>query len=158
MKFNHALLFAIGLSISASLDLGAQAAPSGGRAFTVEAAGGVIGSAAGAALGLAVSRVDDCGVDDLACTIQGLGAAGIGSVIGATAGTIIAGKAIRSRPSGVGSFVGSVAGAVAGVALIHGITEEANLKLEQPMTIVVYSVTQGIVTALGSRLVASLRR
>ena len=130
---------------------------SGTRAFAAESAGGVLGSVAGAIAGLAISRPDRCGVDDLACTIKGLGVAGVGSVIGATAGTIIGGRSIGSRPSGLGAFAGSLAGAVAGVALVHAMTEEANLKLEKPATIAVYSLTQGMFAAIGSRIVASLR-
>ena len=144
-------------AISPSAGAAQRREVSGGRAFAVEAAGGTIGSVAGAVVGLAVSRPDRCGIDDLACTIQGLGVAGVGSVIGATAGTVIAGRSIGSRPSAFGAFAGSVTGAVAGVALVHAITEEANLKLEQPLTVIVYSVTQGLLAAIGSRVVASLR-
>lgn len=136
---------------------GAQSSPSQSRAFVVEAGGGVLGSAAGAIAGLVVSKVDDCGVDDLACTIKGLGVAGVGSVIGATAGAVLAGRAIGSRPSLPGALAGSLLGAVAGVALVHGLTEEVNLHLDKPMTVAVYALSQGLVTAIGSRLVASLR-
>jgi hypothetical protein len=135
----------------------AQSSASFTRAFTAEAAGGILGSAAGAVLGLTISEVDECGVDDLECTIRGLGVAGIGSVIGATTGTMLAGKWADSRPSLPGAIVGSLLGAVAGVALVHGLTEEVNLHLDKPLTIAVYSITQGLVTALGSRAVASLR-
>jgi len=156
MRFIKAL-FALSLLAASAGSLDAQSPVSGGRAFGVEAGGGIVGSLAGVAVGLAISRPDLCGVDDLECTIKGLGAAGIGSVIGATAGTLIAGRSIGSRPSGIGAFVGSVAGAFAGVGLVHAMTEEANLKLEKPLTIAVYSLTQGIITALGSRFGASLR-
>jgi hypothetical protein len=158
MNYSRALSIVVAVAaVSPSAALAQRSDVSGGRAYAVEAAGGTIGSVAGAVVGLAISRPDRCGVDDLACTIQGLGAAGIGSVIGATAGTVIAGRRIGSRPSGFGAFAGSVAGAVAGVALVHAMTEEANLKLEQPATVIVYSVTQGLLAAIGSRLVASLR-
>jgi hypothetical protein len=135
----------------------AQSRASFTRAFTAEAAGGILGSAAGAVVGLTISEVDECGVDDLGCTIKGLGVAGIGSVIGATAGTMLAGKWADSRPSLPGAIVGSLLGAVAGAAVIHGLTEEVNLHLDKPLTVAVYSITQGIVTALGSRAAASLR-
>lgn len=131
--------------------------PSDARALGAEAAGGVAGSLAGVAVGLAISRPDRCGVDDLECTIKGLGAAGIGSVVGATLGSVLMGRSVRSQPSGIGAFVGSVAGAFAGVGLVHAMTEEANLKLEKPLTVAVYSITQGIITALGSRAGAALR-
>jgi hypothetical protein len=138
-------------------DLCAQAAPGDTRAFAVEAAGGIVGSAAGAVAGLVISRVDDCDTDDLECTIKGLGVAGIGSAIGAAAGTYIVGRTAGSRPSLFGAVLGSAAGVVAGVAVVHGLTEEANLHLDKPMTIAAYSITHGIVTALGSRLFAALR-
>ena len=153
--FRYVIAIAVITSAAAS---NAAAQATGSRAFTAEAAGGILGSAAGATLGLAVSGMDECNNEDLACMIQALGVAGIGSVIGATAGTVIAGKAVKSRPSVVGAFLGSLAGAAAGVGIVHALTEEVNLRLEKPGTIVVYTVTQGLVTALGSRLGAALRR
>ena len=130
---------------------------SGSSAFAVETLGATAGSVAGVVLGLAVSRPDRCGVDDLECTIRGLGVAGVGSVIGATAGAVVAGRSRDTRPSSIGAFVGAVAGAFAGVGLVHALTEEANLKLERPLTVGVYSLAQGIITAIGSRLGASIR-
>ena len=135
----------------------AQSSASGSKALAAEAAGGIAGSVAGVAAGLAISRPDRCGVDDLECTIKGLGAAGIGSVIGATVGTVLAGRSVQSRPSAFGAFLGSLAGAAAGVGLVHAMTDEANLRLEKPLTVAVYSVTQGIITALCSRLAAQIR-
>ena len=129
----------------------------GSKAFAAEAAGGVLGSAAGVVLGLAVSKVDDCDVEDLECTIKGLGVAGVGSVIGSTAGVLLGGRSVKSRPSGIGALIGSLAGVAAGVALVHGMTEEVNLKLDKPTTIIVYSLAQGVLSAAGSRLGAALR-
>jgi hypothetical protein len=140
-----------------TVEMQAQARPSDTRAFAVEALGGAIGSAAGAVAGLIISDVDACSVEDLRCTLRGLGVAGIGSAVGATAGTFLAGRAAGSRPSLVGAVLGSAAGVVAGVAVVHGLTEEANLNLDKPMTIAAYTITHGIVTALGSRLFAALR-
>lgn len=151
------LAFAV-VSMSAASGASAQQRnASGSNAFAVETVGATAGSVAGVVLGLAVSRPDRCGVDDLACTIRGLGVAGVGSVIGSTAGAVIAGRSRDTRPSSVGAFVGAVAGAFAGVGLVHALTEEVNLKLEKPLTVAVYSLAQGVVTALGSRLGASIR-
>ncbi len=150
------LLTVVSLAVTPAVT-GAQTSPASSRAFVVEAAGGILGSAAGAVAGLVISKVEDCGVDDLACTIKGLGVAGVGSVIGATAGTVIAGRSINSRPSVPGALIGSLLGAVAGVAVVHGLTEEVNLHLDKPMTIAVYAISQGLVSAIGSRVVASLR-
>jgi hypothetical protein len=137
--------------------LAAQSTTTGARAFAIEAAGGSIGSVAGAALGLAISRPDKCETEDLSCEIRALGVAGVTSAVGAAAGAVFAGRKSNTRPSTVGAIAGSIAGAVAGVAVIHGLTEEANLRLEKPAILLAYSVTQGIVTAIGSRLIASMR-
>ncbi|MGK2962546.1 MAG: hypothetical protein ACSLFK_10425 [Gemmatimonadaceae bacterium] len=155
-RFRASILVALLLAVSQS-ETQAQSRPSDTRAFAVEAAGGIIGSAAGAVAGLVISEVDECSVEDLGCTIKGLGVAGIGSAIGATAGTYLAGRSAGSRPSLFGAVLGSAVGVVAGAAVVHGLTEEANLHLDKPMTIAAYSITHGIVAALGSRLFASLR-
>lgn len=137
---------------------GQQVRQSGVGAFTIEAGGGTIGSLAGVLAGLAIARPDRCNVDDLKCTLAGLGAGGIGGTIGATVGSVVAGRAAGTRPSTPGAFVGAVAGAFAGAGFVHLLTEEVNLHLGKPVTLVVFSLAQGVLTAAGSRIGASLRR
>jgi hypothetical protein len=157
MTLSRPIFFALVLVTLSAADAHGQSRRGDGRAFAAEAAGGAIGSAAGAVVGLVISRQSSCGVEDLACTIKSLGVAGVGSFVGAAAGALLAGRAADSNPSLIGAVLGSAVGVVAGVAVVHGLTEEVNLRLEKPLTVAVYSITHGIVTAIGSRLVASIR-
>jgi hypothetical protein len=134
-----------------------RAAPSAASAFAIEAAGGTVGSIAGLTLGLAVARIDDCDSEDLACLLSGLSVGGVGGVIGATLGTVLVGRRFNTRPSTAGAIVGSLAGAAAGIGVVHLLTEEANMRLERVGSVLVFSVTQGLVTAIGSRIGASIR-
>lgn len=131
----------------------------GVRAFGIEAAGGIAGSMAGIGIvsvihgGLARS----CDPEDLACIMKRVGAAGVGSVIGAAAGTVVAGRIGRTNPSLLGASIGALAGAAAGVGVVHLLGEEMNLNFDRTTSFLTYSVVQGIVTALGSRAVAAIR-
>jgi hypothetical protein len=131
--------------------------PSGVRAFSVEAAGGTIGSLAGVVTGLAIARIDRCGDEELSCNLSALAVGAIAGTVGATAGAVIAGRMGDTRPSTIGAFAGAVAGAFAGVGVIHLLTEEANVRLNRPGVLVVFSLAQGVLTAAGSRLAVSLR-
>src|SRR5215211_8087548 len=82
-------------------------------AFAIEAAGGTLGSLAGVALGLAVARIDSCDSEDLACILSGLSVGGLGGVVGATLGTVVAGRRFETRPSTAGAIVGSLVGVAA---------------------------------------------
>lgn len=131
----------------------------GVRAFGVEAVGGAVGSALGIAIGLAVAKPDHCpSSDDIACTLRRLGVTGMIGVAGATAGTAIAGRWAGSDPSVVGAFFGAAAGAALAIGLEHLITEELNRSLGDAGAVVLFSITQGILAAAGSRLGARLRR
>jgi hypothetical protein len=137
----------------------APAAATGARAFGVEALGGTVGSALGIAIGLAIAKPNDCpSDDDVACTLQRLGITGIIGVAGATIGTAVAGRWADTDPSLIGAFVGAAAGAAIGIGLEHFVTEEMNRSLGDVGTVVLFSVTQGILAAAGSRLGARLRR
>lgn len=129
----------------------------GVNAFAIEAAGGTVGSLAGVALGLAVARVDSCDSEDLSCILSGISVGGLGGVIGATLGTVVAGRRFDTRPSAAGAFIGSLVGVAAGIGVVHLITEEASTRLGRVGSVLVFSTTQGVVTALGSRIGAALR-
>ena len=130
---------------------------SGVSAFAIEAAGGTVGSLAGVTLGLAVARIDSCDSEDLACILSGLSVGGVGGVVGATLGTVVAGRTFDTRPSTAGAIIGSLVGVAAGVGAVHLITEEASTRLGRVGGVLVFSTTQGLVTALGSRIGASIR-
>jgi hypothetical protein len=152
------LLF-IAAAPAAAAQRAAPTAVTGGQAFGIEAVGGTVGSALGIAIGLAVAKPNDCpSDDDVACTLQKLGIAGIIGVGGATVGTAVAGRWAGTEPSLIGAFVGAAAGAAVGIGLEHFITEEMDQSLGDTATVVLFSLTQGILAAAGSRLVASLRR
>jgi hypothetical protein len=136
----------------------APAGVGGARAFATEAVGGTIGSAIGIAVGLAVAKPADCpSEDDVACTLQRLGITGVIGVAGATIGTHVAGRLAGTSPSLLGAFLGAAAGAAAGVGLEHLITEELNQQLGNAGTLLLFSVTQGLLAAAGSRLVRAAR-
>ena len=132
-------LFAVLLSVVCAVNAEAQRTePSGVRAFSIEATGGTIGSLAGIATGLAIARIDRCGAEELSCNLSALAVGAIAGTIGATAGTVIAGRMNDTRPSPIGAFAGAVAGAFAGVGVIHLLTEEANVRLNRPVVLVVF--------------------
>jgi hypothetical protein len=156
---SHRLLAGILLSVGCALNAGAQRAePSGVRAFAIEAAGGTVGSFAGVVIGLAIARIDRCGDEALSCNLSALAVGAIAGTIVATAGTVIAGRLNETRPSPIGAFAGAVAGAFAGAGAVHLLTEEANVRLNRPVVLVVFSVAQGVLTAAGSRIGASIGR
>ena len=131
---------------------------SGTRAFVVEALGGTAGSAAGVVLGVGLSGVDRCPEDDdVECVLGRLSVVAIGSVVGATTGTTVVGHLVDSHPSTAGAVVGSLAGVAAGVGMLHLLTQVAGRDLGRASSTAVYAVTQGLVTALGSRVGAWMR-
>jgi hypothetical protein len=159
MVLRNRLFAVVLLSGLCAVNAGAQRTePSGVRAFSIEAAGGTIGSLAGVVTGLAIARIDRCGDEDLSCNLSALAVGAIAGTIGATAGTVIAGRMNETRPSPIGAFAGAVAGAFAGVGAIHLLTEEANVRLNRPVVLVVFSLAQGLLTAAGSRIGASIGR
>lgn len=153
------VLWCLPLLLVPCLAVPAQQPRRGVAAFTVEALGGTAGSLAGVGLGLVIARANDrCGSEDLACDLRQAATTGAASVVGATAGTYLVGRAANTEPSFAGSLIGAVAGAAAGVGVIHLLTEETQLARNNATLVVAYSVTQGIVAALGSRIVAAVRR
>lgn len=130
-------------------------APGSGQAFLVEAAGGVAGSLLG--FGLVYLMGNDCDVEDLACNLEhAFGGIALSTATSA-AGTYLAGRLGDTQPSGFGAILGSAAGAAAGIGMWHLFTEELDLINNDLAATLSYSVTQGIVTALGSRIGRALR-
>jgi len=150
------------LALTATVAWPQQATPiavGGARAFAAEALGGVLGSAIGIGVGLAVAQPDDCpSDDDVVCTLRRLGVTGAIGVVGGTIGTVVAGRLAGTEPSIAGAFLGAAAGAAAGIGLEHLITEEMGQSLGNAGAVLLFSVTQGILAAAGSRIGARLTR
>ena len=150
------------LALTATVAWAQQATPiavGGTRAFAAEALGGVLGSAVGIGVGLAVAQPDDCpSDDDVVCTLRRLGVTGAIGVVGGTIGTVVAGRLAGTEPSIAGAFLGAAAGAAAGIGLEHLITEEMGQSLGNAGAVLLFSVTQGILAAAGSRIGARLTR
>jgi hypothetical protein len=126
---------------------------SGGSAFLIEALGGTAGAFVGG--GLILLAREECDVEDTVCILESLGVAGIGSVLGATAGTYFAGKAADTQPSLVGAGLGAALGLAAGVGVVK-LLDEANVRGKY-IPIVSLIITEGTLTALGSRLLSRNR-
>ena len=127
----------------------------GAGAFVVE----TLGATAGSVLGFAViyATADDCDVEDLGCNIGKAGLGIVTSTVGATLGAVLAGNMADTRPSGLGAALGAIAGAAAGLGMWHLFTEELDISNSPTVAIGAYSVTQGVLTALGSRIGRSLK-
>lgn len=128
----------------------------GSQAFLIETVGATVGSAAGFGIAVALASPDDCG-EDLGCTLRKLGLALLVSAGGAATGDLVVGSMVGTRPSAPGAVVGSLAGIAAGVGVVHLLSEELDLTRSDAALFISYSLTQGIVTALGSRIGAWLR-
>jgi hypothetical protein len=113
-----------------------------------------VGSAIGIAIGLAVTRPADCpSDDDVVCVLRRLGVAGIIGVAGAVMGTAVAGRWAGTDPSVGGAILGGTVGTAAGIGLEHLLSEELNRSVGQTGVVLLFSLTQGILAAAGSRLV-----
>ena len=130
-------------------------APSSGGAFLIETVGGAAGSLLG--FGLLYLIGNDCDVEDLGCNLEHAFGGIALSTATAAGGAYLAGRLADTQPSGVGAVLGSVAGAAAGIGMWHLFTEELDLVNNDLAAALSYSVTQGVVTALGSRIGRALR-
>lgn len=131
------------------------APPSGGQSFALEAAGGIAGSMLG--FGVIYLSNDRCGVEDLGCTLEAVFTGMVLGTVASAGGAYLAGKAGDTDPSLLGASLGAIAGAGAGVGLWALFTEQLDVGNKELAAAVTYTVTQGLVTALGSRLLRSLR-
>ena len=126
--------------------------PSALSSFALEALGASVGSAAGLFL-MSSMLGDECDVEDLTCNL-GSAAAGIAvGTAGAALGDYLTGRLFDTQPSGVGATIGAILGAAAGLGVWHLVTEDLDLMSKSTGAVATYVVTQGVVTALGSRLI-----
>src|SRR6185369_15657287 len=125
---------------------------SGLSAFALDALGASLGSAAGLGL-VSALRSDECDAEDLTCNM-GSAAAGVAvGTAGAALGDYLTGRLFDTRPSGLCATIGAIAGAAAGLGVWHLVTEDLDIMSKSGGAVLTYSVTQGVVTALGSRLI-----
>jgi hypothetical protein len=130
--------------------------PTAQVAYGVEAAGGVTGSALGFGTVLLLAESNACG-DDLSCVLGHVALALTAASVGSAVGAYAAGRTYDTRPSGPGAVAGALAGAVVGVGVDHLLRDELNVGMGKVATVAVFALTQGVVTALGSRVAAALR-
>lgn len=127
------------------------------QSFGIEALGGTVGSATGLGLGLLISRPDACGTDDIGCILERLGASGIAAAAGSALGAWGAGRWKNTEPSAIGAVIGSIAGVAAGVGMLELLERPGSGGLDPVPAFVAFTVTNGMVTALFSRIGAAIR-
>jgi hypothetical protein len=62
-----------------------------------------------------------------------------------------------TEPSGLGAAIGALLGVPAGIGVVHLLSEDTEWVRNDAALFASYALTQGIVSAIGSRIVASLR-
>lgn len=143
------------LGVSAPGAHAQRAAPrSGVEAFAIEAAGGAVGAAAGFGAAMLFTDRDGCG-DDLTCVLDKVAFVGVLATVGSAAGTYFTGRAFDTEPNALGAVLGAVVGAAAAIGVDHLLTEELNTNASEGTRFGAFALTQGIVTAPGSRLAAA---
>jgi hypothetical protein len=129
--------------------------PSAGQSFALEAAGGIAGSMLG--FGVIYLSNDRCGVEDLGCTLESVFTGIVIGTVASAGGAYFAGKAGNTDPSLLGASLGAIAGVGAGIGLWALFTEQLDVGNKEIAAALTFTVTQGLVTALGSRLLRGLR-
>lgn len=124
-------------------------------AWASEAAGGTLGSLAGFGLGVLIVD-DECG-DDIECILTDVAAVvGLASA-GSALGTVALGGAADTEPSLAGAAIGALAGAFAGLGMLK-VVEEIDPRLDDGLAAAItFSLSQGMVAAIGSRIGAAVR-
>lgn len=130
--------------------------PAGLPPTAIEWLGGSIGSVAGLGAAWLLVSAEGCG-EDLRCILGNAAMALAVGTAGSAAGAYGAGRLSDTEPSGWGAIAGALVGAAAAVGVDHLLTEEASVDLSQGARFIAFGVTQGGLTALGSRLGALAR-
>lgn len=148
---------ALGLALAGG-PTDAAAQRSDAAAWGIETVGGALGSAAGFGLGILIVAQDDedCG-DDIGCIFSDVALVLATASAGSTLGAWGLGEAADTDPSLLGAAVGSVAGAAAGLAMLKVVEEIDPMWDEGAPAVLTFTLSQGAVTALGSRIGAALR-
>lgn len=127
----------------------------GASALATEAAGATIGSLIG--FGAVYLTREGCDADDLGCVLERVSVGLVLSTVGAAAGAHLAGNWRDTQPSGWGATLGAIVGAAGGLGAWHLFTEELDISNDPAVAILGYSLTQGIFTAIGSRIGKAMR-
>jgi hypothetical protein len=121
-------------------------------AFAIEAAAGSAGSLIGIA---AVGLSHKCGVEDLACLIMKAGASGATGALGATLGSYAAAGYTGNPRSLGGAALGAVLGTGVGLGVHWLLNRASDRNFDDPYAVVpIFTLSQGIVSALGSRVLS----
>jgi hypothetical protein len=131
-------------------------APTHLGAQELEAAGAVGGSLVGVGLGILIAQPDDCG-EDLSCTLNDVALVGLSSAVGAAGGDYLVGRLADTDPDLLGAALGAVLGAAAGAGLLKLLEEAGTGANEGAVAVISFSVTQGLLTAAGSRILTAIR-
>ena len=119
-------------------------------AFAIEAAAGSVGSLVGIGI---VGLAHKCGVEDLACLLLKAGASGATGALGASLATYAAAGYTGSPRSFGGALLGAVVGTGVGMGVHWLLNKGTERNLDDPWVVVpVFTLGQGIVSAVGSRL------
>ncbi len=129
--------------------------PNSGRAFAVEALGASVGSLIGIGI---VALATKCGVDDLACGITRTVAGGAAGAAGAAIATVLVTRQTGSSRSAGGAIVGAIVGTGVGLGIHYLLNRESDRNLGDLVTIPIFTLSQGILAALGSRVAARRSR
>lgn len=129
------------------------AARSPAAALGIEALGGTGGSAIGFHMVRLLSDRIACG-ENLSCTLGNAATALLLGSVGAAAVSYASGRIAGTEPSGAGAVIGAVVGAAAVVGVDHVLS---NINTSDRHRYVAFAVTQGLLTAIGSRIGALLR-
>jgi hypothetical protein len=132
---------------------GRGAATAQGASFAAAAVGGVLGSAVGLTVGILATQPDSCPADDdIVCPFRKLAVTGVLGVAGAAVGVGLAERRAGGGASPVGAVLGAVAGTVAGIGIVHLLTQELDTGGGRTLAIATMAVSQGVLAAAGSRL------
>jgi hypothetical protein len=123
-------------------------------AFVVEALGGSAGSLIGIGL---VGVASKCGVEDLRCILLKVGAGGALGAIGATVGTSLAARYTGSERSIGGAALGAVVGTGIGLGVHYLLNRNSDRNLGDKIVVPIFVLSQGILSAVGSRILGGPR-
>lgn len=150
----------VGLTIclAPGLASGQRDANTGLRAFAIEAAGGVVGSAVG--IGVVLVVLPECrdNEDTVRCALLPAAAALAAATAMSATGAVLAGRAFDTHPSVPGAILGAIGGAFAGIGVDHLLREELNVHHNRVATVMTLAIMQGLLTAATSRLFVEARR
>ncbi|HEX6134784.1 MAG TPA: hypothetical protein VFZ24_12525 [Longimicrobiales bacterium] len=120
-------------------------------AFGIESLGGIAGSAAG--FGAVALLAGDCAAE-LTCALGTATTAVLMGTAVSAGGAYLFGRLAGTEPNGPGAIIGALAGAAAVIGVDHVLS---NVNTSDSGRRVAYALSQGLLTAAGSRIGALLR-